>query len=235
LISTPTSQFPDPLIYVSNRNIGNVTDPKGDTIAIFEFKNASVPSTANAKADSGDLSSRDGNRRRCEQRCTHQLNMSQDKGHDRGHDKHHDKNKDKDNNKDHKDHNSHDKDRNNKHHGDQDNRRNDGSNKDHSGHDRGQDRGRNSGSKDQYRRMKRVHGKREGGSLQLVAQVFTGLNQIRSMNIGRVEDGGDEFLVASGFAGTGGVVMFKRVDGGRNLTEVARNTDVTTRTSFVFV
>jgi len=71
--------------------------------------------------------------------------------------------------------------------------------------------------------------------LSLVAQVFTGLDQIRGMQFGRVEDGGVEFLVASGFAGRGGVVVFKRVDGGRNLVEVARNTDVLTRTSFVWV
>jgi hypothetical protein len=119
LIPPTTPQFPNPLIYVSNRNIGPGKDPRGDSIAIFEhvFQDASSCSSY----------------------------------------------------------------------------------------------------------------------LSLVAQVFTGLDQIRGMQFGRVEDGGVEFLVASGFAGQGGVVVFKRVDGGRNLVEVARNTDVLTRTSFVWV
>ena len=38
LIPCPSSQFPFPYIYVSNRNIG-VLDPRGDTIAIFEHVN----------------------------------------------------------------------------------------------------------------------------------------------------------------------------------------------------
>jgi hypothetical protein len=72
-------------------------------------------------------------------------------------------------------------------------------------------------------------------TLVLVAQVFTGLDQIRGMEIGSVEDGSVEFLVASGFAGTGGVVVFRRVNGGAGLVEVARNTEVLTRTSFVWL
>ncbi|KAK7052190.1 putative isomerase YbhE [Favolaschia claudopus] len=67
--------------------------------------------------------------------------------------------------------------------------------------------------------------------LQLVTQVFTGLDQIRGMEFGGDDN---EFLIAGGVAGTAGVVIFKRVDGGRNLTEVVRNTDVPTRTSFVW-
>ncbi|KAG6878472.1 hypothetical protein C0993_006314 [Termitomyces sp. T159_Od127] len=47
LISTPTSQFPDPLIYVSNRNLGPKFDPRGDTIAIFELKTTSRKTTTN--------------------------------------------------------------------------------------------------------------------------------------------------------------------------------------------
>lgn len=73
-----------------------------------------------------------------------------------------------------------------------------------------------------------------GGSLNLIAQVFTGLKQIRSMNLGPVEGGGDEFLVA-GANVDGGVVVFQRVDGGRNLAEVSRNLDIQNRTSFVFI
>lgn len=44
-----------------------------------------------------------------------------------------------------------------------------------------------------------------------------------------------EYLIAGGVAGTGGVVVFERTDGGRNLTEVVRNTDIPTRTSFVWL
>lgn len=74
----------------------------------------------------------------------------------------------------------------------------------------------------------------EGASLTLVTQVFTGLKQIRSMNIGPVQEGGDEFIIA-GANVEGGVVMFRRVNGGRNLTEVARNNEIANRTSFVFI
>jgi len=68
--------------------------------------------------------------------------------------------------------------------------------------------------------------------LQLVKQVFTGLDQIRGMQFGGESD---EFLIAGGFAGTAGVVIYKRVDGGRDLEEVVRNTDIPTRTSFVWM
>ncbi|PPQ73722.1 hypothetical protein CVT24_006979 [Panaeolus cyanescens] len=71
--------------------------------------------------------------------------------------------------------------------------------------------------------------------LRLVNQVFTGLNQIRGMEFGNADQGGEEFLAASGVAGSGGVVVFRRTDGGRNLEIVARNTDVLTRTSFVWL
>lgn len=74
----------------------------------------------------------------------------------------------------------------------------------------------------------------DGETLQLIAQVPTALQQIRSMSLGRVEDGGDEFIVA-GATTTGGVTVLQRVDGGRNLTIVARNEDLGNRTSFVFV
>ncbi|KAJ7040655.1 Lactonase, 7-bladed beta-propeller-domain-containing protein [Mycena alexandri] len=67
--------------------------------------------------------------------------------------------------------------------------------------------------------------------LQLVAQVFTGLDQIRGMEFGGE---GDEYLIAGGFAGTAGVVIYRRADGGRGLQEVVRNAEVPTRTSFVW-
>ncbi|KAJ7220583.1 Lactonase, 7-bladed beta-propeller-domain-containing protein [Mycena pura] len=67
--------------------------------------------------------------------------------------------------------------------------------------------------------------------LQLVRQVFTGLDQIRGMEFGGEDN---EYLIAGGVAGNAGVVIYKRVDGGRNLVEVVRNTEVPTRTSFVW-
>ena len=73
------------------------------------------------------------------------------------------------------------------------------------------------------------------GNLTLVNQVFTGLKQIRSMAIGPVSiAGAEEFLIA-GANVDGGVVMYQRTNGGRNLTELVRNTDVQNRTSFVFI
>ncbi|KAJ7705509.1 hypothetical protein B0H17DRAFT_920608, partial [Mycena rosella] len=140
LISTPTAAFPNPLIYVSNRNISpNVTDPLGDTIAIFEFVNG-TDSTAPCPT---------ANRRRMlRQRIRRQADATP--------------------------------------------------------------------------------------QLRLVAQVPTGLQQIRSMALGRLDDGGDQYIIA-GANTEGGVAVFQRVDGGRNLTLVARNLDLGNRTSFVFV
>ncbi|KAA1472645.1 putative isomerase YbhE [Dentipellis sp. KUC8613] len=67
--------------------------------------------------------------------------------------------------------------------------------------------------------------------LHLVAQVYTGLQQVRGMMIGGEDD---EYIVAGGVVGTGGVVVFKRTEGGANLEEVVRNTDIPTRTSFLW-
>ena len=72
--------------------------------------------------------------------------------------------------------------------------------------------------------------------LKLVNQVFTGLDQIRGMEIGPADErGGEEYLVAAGFAGTAGVLVFKRTEGGRNLELVAKNLEIPTRTSFVWL
>lgn len=116
LIPNPTKQFPQPYIYVSNRNIGTELDPRGDSIAIFELVN-----------------------------------------------------KGKDNE-----------------------------------------------------------------SLQLVNQVFTGLDQIRGMEFGP-SGRGEEFLIAAGVAGTTGTVVLRRTEGGRNMEVVARNLDIPTRSSFVWL
>lgn len=72
--------------------------------------------------------------------------------------------------------------------------------------------------------------------LKLVRQVYTGLDQIRGMEIGPVDErGGEKYLIASGFAGTAGVLVFRRTEGGRNLELVAKNLEIPTRTSFVWL
>jgi len=58
-----------------------------------------------------------------------------------------------------------------------------------------------------------------------------GLDQMQGMEFGPAENGGEAYLVASGFAGTGGVVVYKRTAGGRALEEVARNKDSIGRVS----
>jgi len=161
LISEPTDKFPDPLIYVSNRNLGPEFDPRGDSIAIFEFKNSSVADSAQPSSTTAPFGA-DSPSPTNVMRRFHARQW-------------------------------------------------------------------------QARQEPALQPVNEiAGTLTLLAQVFTGLKQIRSMTIGRVADGGDEFLIA-GANVDGGVAMFQRVDGGRNLTLVARNTDIANRTSFVFV
>jgi hypothetical protein len=67
--------------------------------------------------------------------------------------------------------------------------------------------------------------------LQPVTRVFVGPDQIRGMQFGGEDD---EYLIAGGVLGTAEVVIYRRVDGGWNLTEVARNTDIPTGTSVVW-
>jgi len=72
--------------------------------------------------------------------------------------------------------------------------------------------------------------------LNLVAQVYTGLDQVRGMEFSAYDEKtGKQYLAAAGVAGTGGVVIFERVDKGRSLNEVVRNLDVPTRSSFVWL
>ncbi|KAF8954803.1 Lactonase, 7-bladed beta-propeller-domain-containing protein [Flammula alnicola] len=71
--------------------------------------------------------------------------------------------------------------------------------------------------------------------LVLVKQVFTGLDQVRGMEFGNEAHGGDEFLIAGGVAGTAGVIVLRRTEGGRNMEIVARNLDIPTRTNFVWL
>ncbi|GJE92408.1 isomerase YbhE-like protein [Phanerochaete sordida] len=68
--------------------------------------------------------------------------------------------------------------------------------------------------------------------LTLVQQVYTGLDQIRGMQLGGPEN---EFLIAAGVAGSAGTKVFKRVNGGTNLELVATNTDIDQRSSFVWL
>ncbi|KAI0746772.1 putative isomerase YbhE [Daedaleopsis nitida] len=68
--------------------------------------------------------------------------------------------------------------------------------------------------------------------LELLTHVFTGLDQIRGMEFGGPEN---EFLIASGVAGSAGTIMLKRTDGGRNLELLTRNLEIPTRTSFVWL
>jgi len=56
--------------------------------------------------------------------------------------------------------------------------------------------------------------------LQLVKHVYTGLQQIRGMAIGGVNE---EYIIAAGMVG-GGVAIFERVDGGRDLKLLSRLT-----------
>ncbi|KAH9475848.1 hypothetical protein JR316_0011408 [Psilocybe cubensis] len=146
IISEPTEQFPTPLIYVSNRNLGPDFDPRGDTVAIYEFKNCTGADPVSDAPISRRAHARSWSRRQ-----------------------------------------------------------------------------ETVGSGNAY-----------PSAFVLQSQTFTGLTQIRSMALGHVEDGGDQFLIA-GANTEGGVAVFSRVDGGRNLTLVARNEDVQNRTSFVFL
>ncbi|KAJ7810470.1 hypothetical protein B0H13DRAFT_2243446 [Mycena leptocephala] len=69
--------------------------------------------------------------------------------------------------------------------------------------------------------------------LRLVRQVYTGLEQIRGMEIGP-GDAGEEYLIALG-AVSGGMVVYKRTEGGAALEKVAHNATAVPRTTLVFV
>ena len=72
-------------------------------------------------------------------------------------------------------------------------------------------------------------------NLVLIKQVFTGLNQIRGMEIGNQANGGDQYLIAGAANGTEGVAIFRRTKQGRDLELVTRNQDIPTRTSFIWL
>ncbi|OBZ78153.1 hypothetical protein A0H81_01940 [Grifola frondosa] len=68
--------------------------------------------------------------------------------------------------------------------------------------------------------------------LKLLKYVYTGLDQIRGMQLGGPQK---EFLIASGVAGDAGVIMLRRTEGGADLELLTGNLDVPTRTSFVWL
>ncbi|KAJ7618055.1 Lactonase, 7-bladed beta-propeller-domain-containing protein [Roridomyces roridus] len=73
----------------------------------------------------------------------------------------------------------------------------------------------------------------EPETLGVVKQVYTGLVQIRGMELGVGEEG-QEYLVALG-AVSGGMVVYRRTEGGRALVEVARNSSAVARSSLVML
>ncbi|KAJ7441084.1 putative isomerase YbhE [Mycena latifolia] len=70
-------------------------------------------------------------------------------------------------------------------------------------------------------------------ALGVVAQVYTGLVNIRGMVVGIGEEG-EAYLVAMG-AVSGGMVVYKRTAGGAALEEVARNSSAVPRTTAVML
>jgi len=72
--------------------------------------------------------------------------------------------------------------------------------------------------------------------LVLRNQVYTGFDRVRGMMSGEQAGfGGEAYIVAAADAGTGGLKVFKRTEGGANLEEVAANTVIPTRTTFVWL
>jgi len=68
-------------------------------------------------------------------------------------------------------------------------------------------------------------------SLELIAEVRTGLNHLRGMAFGGQDD---KFLIAGGATG-GGVKVFERIDGGKGLELVASNDSVKAPTGFLWL
>ncbi|KAL0955550.1 hypothetical protein HGRIS_001787 [Hohenbuehelia grisea] len=67
--------------------------------------------------------------------------------------------------------------------------------------------------------------------MEQVAEVRTGLNHIRGMTFGGA---GDKWLIAGGVNG-GGIAIFERVDGGRQLKKIATKPDLKSPTGFLWV
>lgn len=50
-----------------------------------------------------------------------------------------------------------------------------------------------------------------------------------------MDNGGEQYLIAGAASGNAGVAVLQRTEGGLNLELLARNNDVETRTSFVWL
>lgn len=68
----------------------------------------------------------------------------------------------------------------------------------------------------------------EPGSLELVKEIRTGLKHLRGIVFGGQDD---RYLAAGGVKG-GGVKIYERVDGGKDLKEVVHKADVEAPTGF---
>jgi 6-phosphogluconolactonase (cycloisomerase 2 family) len=67
--------------------------------------------------------------------------------------------------------------------------------------------------------------------LELVEEFRTGLKHVRGIAFGGPDD---RWLIAGGVNG-GGVSIFERIDGGRNLKLVARNENIESPTGFLWL
>ncbi|KZS89151.1 putative isomerase YbhE [Sistotremastrum niveocremeum HHB9708] len=67
--------------------------------------------------------------------------------------------------------------------------------------------------------------------LRFVTQVYTGLDQIRGMELGGPNN---EYLIAAGLT-DGGVAVFERIDGGASLKLLARNTEAVSQDRSTFI
>ena len=68
-------------------------------------------------------------------------------------------------------------------------------------------------------------------SLELIAEIRTGLNHLRGMAFGGPDD---KYLIAGGVNG-GGVKVFERIEGGKSLQLIATNNSIEAPTCFLWL
>ena len=90
---------------------------------------------------------------------------------------------------------------------------------------------RNTGTQDSQGDAITIFQTDDSGNLTLIGYEFTGLDQIRGMQLFGPNS---EYIIAGGYA-AGGVAVYRRTGSGEGLQLLARNTDLLTRTSFVWV
>jgi hypothetical protein len=73
----------------------------------------------------------------------------------------------------------------------------------------------------------------EPHTMAVVAQVYTGLVNIRGIALGLGKEG-ESYIVAMG-AVSGGIVIYRRIEGGAGLVEVVRNSTAVARTTAVMI